>query len=351
MPNAKDARKPRRPTMADVGRLAGVSATTVSFVLNEDSGQPISETTRRRVLDAVAQLDYRPNKQARGLRTRKTGAIGFVTDEIASDPFAGATILGAHEVAWARGSLLMVVNTTRQSKVLREVIDDLVDRPVDAIIFGVVGTRRLQVPDALKGVPAVLLNCWATGDLFPSVLPDEVAGGREAARMVLAAGHRRVAHLSGPNAAWATRARLRGFREAMAEAGLEPSTATVLEGDFHTGSGYELTRTLLERPAASLPTAILCGNDRMALGAYLALAEAGLRIPGDMSVVGYDDQTDLAADIAPALSTVRIPYYQMGRWAATHLVGGAGPRDLPSGRTLLPCPPVVRASVGPPRAG
>lgn len=335
--------------MADVGRVAGVTASTVSYVLNDNSGQTISAATRRRVLDAVAQLDYRPNKQAQGLRTRQTGTIGFVTDEIASDPFAGATILGAHEVAWSKGSLLMVVNTTRQSRVLREVIDDLVDRPVDALIFGVVGTRRLSVPDALKGVPAVLLNCWTTGDLYPSVLPDEVAGGREAARMVLGAGHRRLAYLSGPNAAWATRARLRGLREAMTEAGLAPSSATVLEGDFHTGSGYELTRALLERPAASLPTAILCGNDRMALGAYLALAEAGLRIPGDMSVVGYDDQTDLAADVVPALSTVRIPYYQMGRWAAAHLVGGADARDLPPGRTYLPCPPVVRTSVGPPR--
>lgn len=335
--------------MADVGRVAGVTASTVSYVLNDNSGQTISAATRRRVLDAVAQLDYRPNKQAQGLRTRQTGTIGFVTDEIASDPFAGATILGAHEVAWSKGSLLMVVNTTRQSRVLREVIDDLVDRPVDALIFGVVGTRRLSVPDALKGVPAVLLNCWTTGDLYPSVLPDEVAGGREAARMVLEAGHRRLAYLSGPNAAWATRARLRGLREAMTEAGLAPSSATVLEGDFHTGSGYELTRALLAQPATSLPTAILCGNDRMALGAYLALAEAGLRIPADMSVVGYDDQTDLAADVVPALSTVRIPYYQMGRWAATHLVGGADARDLPSGRTYLPCPPVVRTSVGPPR--
>jgi LacI family transcriptional regulator len=349
MPNSNHARRPRRPTQADVGRLAGVSAATVSYVLNRASGQTISAATRERVLDAVAQLDYRPNQQARGLRTRQTGVIGFVTDEIAADPFAGSTILGAHEVAWSRGSLLMVVNTTRHSQMLRDVVNDLVARPVDAIIFGVVGTRRLHVPDALKGVPAILLNCWSSGDLYPSVLPDEVVGGRDATRMVLAAGHRKVAYLAGPSAEWASRARLRGFREALTEAGVDPATATVLEGDFRTGSGYELTRTLLKRPVRRRPTAILCGNDRMALGAYLALAEAGVRIPRDMSVVGYDDQTDLAADITPALSTMRTPYYQMGRWAAMQLVGGdAGQEPLP-GRTYLPCPPVPRGSVGPPR--
>jgi len=339
----------RRPTMADVGQLAGVTATTVSFVLNENSGQTISPATRKRVMDAVAELDYRPNKQAQAMRTRKAGVIGFVTDEIAADPFAGATILGAHEIAWSHGTLLMVVNTTRQSRILREVIDDLVDRSVDAIIFGVVGTRRLNVPDALKGAPAILLNCWSVGDLYPSVLPDEVTGGRDAVQMPLEKGHRRIAFLTGPSNSWATRARLRGFRQGLAASGVGPDSAAVVEGDFRAGSGYELTRAVLKQPARRRPTAILCGNDRMAVGVYLALAEAGVRIPEDMSVVGYDDQTDVAADLRPALSTIRIPYYQMGRWAATHLVGDAA-RYRPPERTYLPCPPVVRASVAPPRA-
>lgn len=351
MSGSKDARKGRRPTVADVGRLAGVSSTTVSFVLNDTSGQVISPATRQRVLDAVAKLDYRPNKQARSLRTQQTSVIGFVTDEIAADPFAGATILGAHEVVYGYGSLLMVVNTTRQRKIMREVIDSLVDHPVDALIFGVVGTRWLDLPDTLKGVPAILLNCWATGDPYPSVLPDEVAGAREATRMVLEAGHRQIAYLTGHSFGWATRARTRGFREALTEAGVSPNSATVLEGDFRAGSGYTLTRKILDFGADRRPTAILCGNDRMAIGVYLALAEAGLRIPQDMSVVGYDDQTDVAADLTPALSTIRMPYYQMGRWAATQLIGTAAVRSQLPGRTYLVCPRVPRASVGPPRKG
>jgi LacI family transcriptional regulator len=331
--------------MADVGRLAGVSSSTVSFVLNENSGQTISKLTRKRVLDAVAALDYRPNRTARGLRTRRTATVGLVTDEIAVEPFAGATILGAHEVVWAHGSLLLVMNTTRERRIVREVVDELVDRSVDAIIFAVMGTRRLTVPDALKGVPSLLVNGYTAGDLLPAVLPDEVSGGRTATEMLLAAGHRRIAYLTGRPEAWATRARLRGFRTALDQAGVSIEDQLVLAGNYRLDSGYELTRQLLAGP--ELPTAIMCGNDRMAIGAYLALGEAGLRIPQDMSVVGYDDQADLAARVDPPLSTVRLPYYQMGRWAAEQVMAESI-GSLP-GRSYLPCPPVARESVTQPR--
>lgn len=347
MPTGTGPSKDRRPTMADVGRLAGVSSSTVSFVLNETSGQTISHGTRRRVLDAVAALDYRPNRTARGLRTRRTATIGLVIDEIAVDPFAGATILGAHEVAWAHGSLLLVVNTARDQRMVREVIDELVDRPVDAIVFAVAGTRRLVVPDALKGVPSVLVNGYTAGNLLPAVLPDEVSGGRNATELLLAVGHRRIAYLTGRAEAWATRARLRGFRAALDQAGLSSDDQVVRAGNSRADSGYELTRRLISEP--DLPTAIMCGNDQMAVGAYLALAEAGIRVPEDMSVVGYDDQVDLSARVHPTLSTVRLPYHQMGQWAARQVVTetvGALP-----GRTYLPCPPVARRSVAVPRKG
>ena len=331
--------------MADVGRLAGVSSSTVSFVLNENSGQTISNRTRKRVLEAVATLDYRPNRTARGLRTRRTATIGLITDEIAVEPFAGATILGAHEVVWAHGSLLLVVNSTRDRRIVREVIDELVDRPVDAIIFAVMGTRRLTVPDALKGVPSVLVNGYTAGDLLPAVLPDEVSGGRNATEMLLAAGHRRIAYLTGRPEAWATRARLRGFRAALEDAGLSVGDQVVRSGNYRLDSGYQLTRQLLAEP--DLPTAIMCGNDRMAIGAYLALGEAGLRVPQDMSVVGYDDQVDLSARVDPPLSTIRLPYHQMGRWAGRQVVAESL-AGLPA-RTYLRCPPVTRKSVSEPR--
>jgi LacI family transcriptional regulator len=333
--------------MADVARRAEVSVTTVSFVVNDRGASSISPGTRRRVLDAVEALDYRPNRAARILRAGRSGTIGFVTDEIAVEPFAGATILGAHEAAWEHDSLLLVVNTTRDRAMLRDAIVELVSRAVDAVVLAVVGTRRLAVPDVLKDVPAVLLNGYVPGGWLPSVLPDEVAGGRAAAAMLLGAGHRRIAYLTGPAGLWPTRARLRGFREAVAGAGADPADQVVVRGNFRVDSGYELTRALLGGRGPR-PTAILCGNDRMALGAYLALAARGLRVPEDVSVVGYDDQVGLASDVRPALSTVRLPYYQMGRWASLAAVtGGIG--ALPP-RTYLPCPPISRASVLPPGA-
>ncbi len=337
--------KAKRATMADVGRLAGVSSSTVSFVLNENSGQTISRPTRQRVLDAVARLDYRPNRTARMLRTQRTATIGLVAEDIAIEPFAGATILGAHEVAWARGSLLLVVNATRDRRAVRDVIDELVDRPVDAIMFAAASTRRLTIPNALKGVPSLVVNGYPAGGLLPAVLPDEESGGRNATELLLAAGHRKIAYLTGRAQAWATRARLRGFRAALDGAGLSIDDQVVRAGNNQADSGYELTRQLLIEP--DRPTAIMCGNDRMALGVYLALGEAGIRVPQDMSVVGYDDQVDVAARVHPPLSTVRVPHYQMGSWAARQVVSGSV-AGLP-GRTYLPCPPVTRQSVAAPR--
>jgi LacI family transcriptional regulator len=329
--------------MADVGRLAGVTGATVSFVLNENSGQSISAETRRRVIDAVEQLGYRPNRMARGLRTRHTSNIGFVTDEIAVEPHAGATILGAHEMAWANGHMLSIVNTTRDKRIVNEVIEELIGRDIDGIIFAAVGTRRLTLPDSLKGVASVVVNGYVTSGMLPSVLPDEVQGGREAAQVLLDAGHRRIAYLTGHSYGWATRARSRGFHEAMAAAGVGPRNQTLLEGNFRADSGYELTKVLLKRK--TMPTAIMCGNDRMAIGVYIALAEDGRRIPQDISVIGYDDQAQVAADLRPALTTVRLPYYQMGRWAVERLLA-PDLAETPA-RTLLHCPVVPRASVGP----
>lgn len=330
--------------MADVGRLAGVSPTTVSFVVNDRLDQSISEGTRRRVLDAVAELGYRPNRAAQGLRTKRTATVGYVTDEAAVDPFAGPAIAGAHDVARRHRSMLLVVHSDRDPRLRHDMIEDLLDRQVDAIVFAVVGTRRVTLPDVIVKVPAVLVNCYTVqsspASTLPVVLPDDEGGGHAAARLALDAGHRRVAVLAGLPGAWATRARLRGLRRAFTAAGApEP---VLHSGNFQIDSGYELTRKVLAQPRSRRPTALICGNDRMALGAYLALGEAGLRVPDDMSVIGYDDQDGLAAELYPALSTVRLPYYEMGSRAMEQLFPPGQPEP---GVIQVPCVPVARASV------
>lgn len=332
--------------MADVGRLADVSATTVSFVINARPGEVIRPETRRRVLAAVDELGYRPNRAAQGLRTRRTATIGFITDEVAVEVFAGQIITGAHDVAWHNGSVLLVINTMRLRAVTRAALDTLVDRQVDSIIFAAAGTRRVTLPPGAGRVPTILVNCFTANDAIPCVLPDEVGGGRSAVRILIDAGHTRIAYLTGVPGAWATRARLRGYREELRRAGIDARDQIVRPGNYEADSGYELTLELLTR--TQRPTAILCGNDRMALGALMALREKGVDVPGEMSLVGYDDQEALVTSISPAITNVRLPFYDMGRWAAERMFGEGVEGLAP--RTYLPCVPVLRESVAPPRS-
>ena len=331
-----------RPTMTDVGRAAGVSATTVSLILNGRDSK-ISAETRTRVLGAIEELGYRPNRTAQGLRLGKTSTIGFLTDEIAIQPFSGPMIAGIHDLTWEERSLLLMVNTTRNPSRLKAAVEDLVDRQVDGLIFAAMGTRQVDFPVVPKHVPALLVNAFTPDDSLPSILPDELAGGRAAIEHVLSLGHRRVTFIAGRAAAWATKMRVQGYLEGLEAAGLDPVKNPVLHGNYRIDTGYELTMQVMKR--RHRPTALLLGNDQMAAGAYLALARLGLSIPDDVSVVGYDDEA-LAADLAPALTTVRIPFYEMGRLAAQHTLGGTV-GSLPT-RTYEPCTVVHRSSTNPP---
>jgi LacI family transcriptional regulator len=331
----------------DVARLAGVSPATVSFVLNQTVGQTISPETRQRVLQAVAELDYRPNLAAQGLRQGRSATIGFLSHDVDFGEFAASAIKGAHEACLRQGNLLLLVNSGGSNRQASQLIVDLLDRQAEALIFAAVGTRSVVFPDAARRVPTILLNCFAQHDPAPAILPDEVRGGREATQALLDLGHRDIAYLTGSPGQWATKARLRGFGAALRGAGLNPREHTVLSGNYHADSGYDLVRTLLRR--APVPTAIMCGNDRMAVGALLALLEAGIRVPEDISVMGYDDQFQLAAEVRPALSTVLLPYPAMGRLAAEQLAAGAAANQ--PGRTLVHCPVVMRDSTAVPARG
>lgn len=331
-----------RPTILDVGRHVGVSATTVSLVLSGQDNK-ISPATRQRVLDAVNELGYRPNRAAQGLRSGRTQTLGFITDEIAVQPFSGPTVSGIHDVAWEERSLLLMVNTTRNPNRVKAAVEDLIDRQVDALIFAAIGTREFALPAAARKVPTVMVNAFTPEGDLPAILPDEHAGGRAAIEHVLALGHERTAFLAGRQGSWATRERLAGFNDGIEAAGMDPADHPVYTGNYRLDTGYELTHVALSRTPR--PTALLCGNDQMALGAYLALARLGLRVPEDVSVVGYDDEP-IASDLRPALTSVRIPFYEMGRLAAQHTFAGEVDKLPPV--TSLPCTVVARGSTAPP---
>lgn len=337
----------------DVALAAGVSVTTVSHVLNDAAYARVSPETRSKVKTAAEELGYGPNRLAQALRSRRSGILGLVSEDIATTPHAGRIILGADEAARARGYTLMVINTSGAvSSTSREAdVQALLERQVDGILYATMYHRTVQAPAGLGKVPAILVDAVSPGNGLASVVPDEYGGARTAVDILLKAGHTRIAFLNNTEDVPSTHGRLRGFRDALTSAGLDGGAAPVATGSSDARGGYEAARRVLT--GSSRPSGLFCYNDRMAMGAYRAAAELGLSIPADLSVVGFDDQELIAASLYPGLTTVALPHYAMGAWAAERLVDmverelPAGPEEPPP--TLLPCPPVARESVARPR--
>lgn len=316
----------RRVTLADVARTAGVSPTTASFVLSGRSRQMrISRDVERRVRQAASDLQYRPNSVSVSLRKGITQTIGFVSDTVAITPHAGTLIKGALEAARERGNLLLIGETEGDLELERQLIQTMHDRRADGLILAAMYTRKIAVPKALTGMPAVLLNALpkrAAG--ISSIIPDEIQAGRDAVAALLQAGHRDGIYLIGagpgkdelpPDSVAATE-RLSGIGEALAAAGTRYAGAYgCLE--WEPEDGYRATRALL---ATARPRALICFNDRLALGAYQALHDSGLSVPADVSVISFDDDP-IASWIRPPLTTLALPHYDLGRRAIDVLFG------------------------------
>jgi LacI family transcriptional regulator len=339
----------KRPTIKDVADLAGVSPSTVSVVLNGVDGARVAQDTRRRVTEAAERLGYEAHPLARGLRTRRSQTIGFVSDLVASTPYAGQMIQGAQDAAWRAGMLLLLVNTGRNLDLERHAIRTLLQRQVDGIIYASMFHGITRVPHLSPGRPLVLLNGISAEGMIPNVVPDEIAGGAAAATELLEAGHRRIAYVAEWRDIPAVELRLRGYREALERHGAHFDPSLVLREEPGAAGGYRGVSWLLDLPEP--PTAVFCFTDSMAMGAYRAAAERGLHIPDDFSVVGFDDHPLIASSLAPGLTTVALPHYEMGEWAVETLLELAEGATARTGRPLqmlMPCPLVRRDSVGPP---
>lgn len=333
--------------MRDVARAAGVSQTTVSFVINDVPDAHIPQATRKRVWAAVERLGYRPNAIARGLRRDTTDTIGFVSDEVATTPFSGRMILGAQDAAWERGKLLLLVNTAGDPAVESRGLATLVDHHVDGIVYATMCHRLLEPGRQLHEVPAVLLDAEAADASLPSVVPDEESAAFAATSVMLDAGRRRIGFLNSSDPTPAASGRLAGYRRALQARGLPFDESLVRSCRAVQGGGYHATRALLG--ADDPPTALLCFNDQIAMGAYQALFDSNLDVPGDTAVVGFDDHELIAPCLRPALSTVALPHYEMGRWAVEHLLqlieGSTPDRGTPVVQHRMSCRYVARASV------
>ena len=334
----------RPPTINDVARLAGVSITTVSFVLNDTAESGIPVETRNRVKAAAEHLGYRPNAAARLLRTRRSHTLGFITDEVASTPFAGQIIRGAQDAAWAHGKVVTVVDTGRNDAIKEAVIGMMLERRVEGLIFAAMFHQSVPPPLAPGEVATVLVDCFAEDRSLPSVVPDEVGGGRIATEALLRAGHRRIGFVNlGPGVP-ASAGRLEGYRAALRSHDLPFDDALVRSTDARGAEvGYQRALELLDLPEP--PTAIFCGNDRIAMTVYDAVKERSLRIPDDVAIVGFDNYEVIATHLRPPLSTVALPHYEMGRWAVEYLLNSPDSAGGEPPQHLVPCRYVERASV------
>ncbi|MET3803130.1 LacI family transcriptional regulator [Nakamurella sp. UYEF19] len=337
-------------TIRDVAELAGFSVTTVSHVLNDVNGKRIAGSTRERIREAATQLEYRPNRLAQGLRSQRTHTIGFVSDLVATTPFAGQLILGAQEAASAVGSLLLLLSSGGDPALEDRELQALSDRQVDGVLYASMYHRIVSPPARLGDGPAVLLDARTENGEFTSVVPDEVGGARAAVEELLSNGHRRIGFCTDSADIPATRARLTGYRQALEVYGIPFDPSLVIAGPGEAVGGFDSAYSLLERP--DRPTGLFCFTDRIAFGAYQAAAELGLSVPHHVSIVGFDDQEIISTNLRPGLTTMALPHYAMGKWAVESLIRQIenGP-DSPAVHQLMPCPLVRRASVSTPPRG
>jgi len=348
-PHARSHRRRQRARMSDVAATAGVSTTTVSLVLSGKAGSSIPDITKERVLEASRALGYRANTIARNLRAQTSDTIGFISDVIASTAFAGDMIYGADQVAAAAGKTLMIVNTERDPGVEARAIDSMVDRQVDAIIYATMWHQVVEPPAALKDVNFVLLDARSEDPADSWVVPNDELGGYTATCHLIENGHRRIGYLRESNPYPADAERFAGYLRALDEFGIpfEAELVAVDKNDPFGGTIAAERLLRLHRP----PTAIQCFTDRMAMGAYRAIRRAGLQVPDDISVIGFDNQDQIAPWLDPPLTTMKLPHEAMGRWAVEHLIRVlSGEAEGPQQRRME-CPLVVRDSVAPPRPG
>ncbi|NQX28945.1 LacI family DNA-binding transcriptional regulator [Microbacteriaceae bacterium VKM Ac-2854] len=335
----------RRPGMVDVAKVAGVSHVTVSRVLNDHP--MVRPETRAKVEAAIAELGYRRNNVARALKSRRSSTLGIL--------LAGSglyelphTLLGAERAAKAAGFTVSLASWQGgTAEELEEAMDHLVDQSVAGITIIAdrpVATAALQ---ALR--PAVPTQVMMSGQVDTEaglgfIEFDHVHGARTAVRHLIELGHRDIAHLAGTAGVYDAQARLQGWRDELAAHGLPEGE--LIDGDFTATSGYRWARAAADRPGGP-PTAIFASNDQMALGVLAGFAESGLRVPDDVSVVGYDDQAGTEFAI-PALTTVRQDFEVLGAEAMTQLltlVDGAEPVVRRLEPTLI-----RRRSSAPPRS-
>ena len=329
-------------TIHDVAKRAGVSAMTVSRVINRSNY--ISPKTRERVEAAVAELGYVPNTLARSLRMKGTQTLALVLSDI-TNPFFTTLGRGVQDAARAQGFNVIFCNTDESETEQAEQLITLVQKRVDGVLLVPAASSAEPVAYLKKHkIPVVVLDRRVQGCSVDSVRCDSELGAYQLTKLLLDLGHRRIAVLSGPEAVSTASDRVAGYRRALAEAGCSPAAELVFHGTYTLAGGRQMARAALAQ--SPRPTAFFAANNFIAIGAYQALKETGLRVPEDVAIAAFDD-LPLTMMVEPFFTVVAQPAYEMGQHAIQLLLARLGGEEPAECReVILPFELIVRQSGG-----
>lgn len=329
-------------TIKDVAALAGISYTTVSHVLNKT--RPVSEHVRLKVEAAIAELDYVPSAVARSLKARSTATIGLLVPN-SVNPYFAELARGIEDACERNGYCVILCNSDDNPQKQRSYLRVLLEKRIDGLIVASVGEDQ-DLLDSLGGVrtPMVIVDRALDGVAADLVRIDHEQGAYLATRHLLELGHREIATIAGPADTGVSQLRLAGFRRAMDEAGAKVAKGHVLHSDFTSPGGHAAAARLLD---GERPTAIFAANDMIGFGVLRAAAERNIDVPGELSVIGFDD-IELSRYVYPALTTVGQSIRELGESAAGLLLSRIGARQHEGAEQRIVAPRIVlRESTGP----
>jgi len=317
-------------TIVDVARHAGVSITTVSHALS--GNRRVAEDTRARIERSIRELDYRPNPFARGLRTERSHMVALIIPDI-TNPYYPTLARGMQEALLSEGYQMFVCSTDGQGERERTFLDDALQRRVDGVALAAFATRARSLAPVLRAdIPVVSIGTTIQHSKVDCVRTDDVAGSRDATNYLIQKGYDPIGMIGGPAGTSPSDHRLEGHRAALGAAGIRFDPRLLAIGDFTRSGGAKAMQELLGRKQR--PRAVFCANDLMAIGAMDAVRSAGLRLPTDVALMGYDD-IEAAGLVTPALTTVLNPADEMGHECAGVLLERMSQENHPARREVV----------------
>jgi LacI family repressor for deo operon, udp, cdd, tsx, nupC, and nupG len=332
-------------TIQDVAQAARVSTATVSRALSNPD--LLSDRTRAQVLEAIRTTGYRVNQAARNLRMQRAGAVLVLVPNLGK-PFYSAILQGISDGFAGSDYAVLISDTESRPPAEGELAGSFTSGRIDGIVSldGGIAPQALDQCRAQGSGDRIVFACeWVEGQDFPSIQSDNAAGARLAIRHLADLGHRKIAHVTGPEGNVLTAVRRQGMLEERGRLGLPAREDWIIRGDFSLQSGHEAARRILAMP--DRPTAVFCAADMVAFGLIAGLVAGGVQVPRDISVIGFDD-IDMSEYFVPALTTIRQDRVRLGRTAAARLLARLTGPAAPEMEELLPVELVIRASTAPP---